>query len=64
MSIASISPSPSGLLLDSTNVVLEDLLHLSVNDADVPIANINLARVSTDCDPLTDDHYKALDVQI
>jgi hypothetical protein len=60
MSEASISP----FLLDSTNVLSDDFSHLSVDDPDVSIANVDLPRISSERDTLADDDHKALDATI
>jgi hypothetical protein len=60
MSVATISP----FLIDSTNVLSKDFSHLSVNDPDVSLAIVDLPRVSSERDTLTDDDHKTLDATI
>ena len=55
MSVDSIAPFQSPLLLNPTNVLSEDFSHLFMDDTSMSIANIDL---------LTDDDHKALDATI
>jgi hypothetical protein len=57
MSVASISP----FLLDLTNVLSKDFSHLSVDDADVSISNVDLPRISSERGTVTDDDHMAFD---
>ena len=47
--------------LDSTNTLSRVFSHLSVNDPDLSIENVDLVRVSSERDTYTEDDHKALD---
>src|SRR5271170_3559583 len=51
-------------LLDSTNALSHDFAHLSVDDPDPFLGDIDLPRVQLERDTLTDDDHKALDAKI
>jgi hypothetical protein len=61
MSVVLPSPFRSPILLD---VMSQDFSHLSIDDRDASIANVDLPRISPERDTYTDDEHKALDEMI
>jgi hypothetical protein len=61
MSVVLPSPFRSPILLD---VMSQDFSHLSIDDRDASIANVDLPRISPERDTYTDDEHKALDATI
>jgi hypothetical protein len=51
-------------LPDATIALSQDFSHLSIDELDVSMKDINLPRVSSDRGTLTDEDHKKLDAQI